>query len=59
MQALPVTYNKIPEPPKFLKVYSRKKLIMQPKAKTHPFYPKILMPEQPIGYIKQRNNDCW
>ena len=59
MQALAITYNKLPEPPRFISAYTKKKLVVKHKTKTRQLYPKILMPEQPEQYIKQRNNDCW
>lgn len=40
------------------RLYVKDKETPKPKRKPKPAYPKILMPEQPVGYIRQRENDC-
>ena len=40
------------------RLYVKEKEIPKPKRKQKPAYPKIIMPEQPTGYIRQRENDC-
>lgn len=59
MEAMALTYSSIIERPKLVKVYSGKKPVLKRIAKVKPFYPRVLMPEQPTGYIKQREIDCW
>jgi hypothetical protein len=41
-----------------LRLYVKEKEIPKPRRKPKPAYPKIMMPEQPTGYIRQRENDC-
>jgi hypothetical protein len=43
-----------------LRAYVKNKEHRQSKAKPRhkPSYPKIIMPDQPTGYIRQRENDC-
>lgn len=40
------------------RLYVKEKEIPKPKRKQKSAYPKIIMPEQPVGYIRQRENDC-
>jgi hypothetical protein len=57
MEATTLTQPKIVAPPKFKVI--RKKSVVRPVIKpAHPF-PKVLMPEQPTSYLRQKNNDCW
>jgi hypothetical protein len=57
METITITQNRLIELPKF-KVYRKPKPFVK-RAKIKPAYPKIIMPEQPVGYIKPRANDCW
>jgi len=41
-----------------LRLLTKEREIPKPKRRARPAYPKIIMPEQPMGYIKQRENDC-
>ena len=41
-----------------LRLLIKEKETPKPKRKQKPVYPKIIMPEQPVGYIRQRENDC-
>jgi len=58
MQSLPLAYAPEKERPPFVKVYGRKKSVLK-QIKVQPLYPKVLMPEQPVGYLKQKEIDCW
>jgi len=40
------------------RLLTRERETPKPKRKTKPVYPKIMMPEQPVGYIRQREHDC-
>jgi hypothetical protein len=40
----------------YVKANERRPSKTKPRHK--PSYPKIIMPEQPTGYIRQRENDC-
>jgi hypothetical protein len=59
MQSLPIAYALEKERPPYLKVYGRKKPVVKRVTKVQPFYPKVIMPEQPEGYLRQREVDCW
>ncbi|MEO5562255.1 MAG: hypothetical protein ABIR18_02445 [Chitinophagaceae bacterium] len=41
------------------KVDVKEKPLSKTRAKYKTVYPRIVMPEQPQGYIKPRKNDCW
>jgi hypothetical protein len=41
-----------------LRLYVNPRQTPKPKRKPKPVYPKIIMPEQPVGYIRQREHDC-
>jgi hypothetical protein len=45
------------ERPKF-KIYTRKRPYVKRAPQPDSLYPKIIMPEQPEQYIRQRKNDC-
>jgi len=59
MQSLPITYAPVKEQPPFVKVYGRRKSALRQVTKVQPLYPRVLMPEQPVGYLKQKEIDCW
>ena len=40
------------------RLYVKEREVPRPKRKQKPVYPKIIMPEQPTGYIRQKENDC-
>ncbi|MEO5562873.1 MAG: hypothetical protein ABIR18_05545 [Chitinophagaceae bacterium] len=59
MQTIPIAYETAISPSKLIKVYSRKKPEIKRLTKVRSFYPRVIMPEQPTSYIKQKQNDCW
>jgi len=59
MQSLPIAYVAEKERPPFVKVYGRKKSVLKQVTRIQPLYPRVLMPEQPVGYLKQKEIDCW
>jgi len=59
MQSLPIAYAPEKERPPFVKVYGRRKSVLKQITKVQPLYPRVLMPEQPVGYLKQKEFDCW
>jgi hypothetical protein len=59
MQSLPIAYVAEKERPPYLKVYGRRKPVIKRVTQVRPFYPKVLMPVQAEGYLKQREVDCW
>lgn len=58
MESIAISSNRIAMPAKF-RVYTRKKPFVRREIKSKQEFPKILMPEQPTGYIRQKQHDCW
>lgn len=44
-----------------LVVYKKEKELFVKVKKSAPsiYYPKVIMPEQPFGYIKTKKHECW
>lgn len=44
-----------------LVVYKKEKELLVKVKKSDPsiYYPKVIMPEQPLCYIKTKEHECW
>ena len=61
MQALFTTDTRLNENYSTLRVRVKNKPVIKPskKEKKKNIYPQIVMPEQPVAYIKPRQHECW
>lgn len=61
MQALFVTDTRLNEnyTPLRVRVKNKPEPKRVKKAKAKNNYPQIVMPEQPVGYIKPKRHECW
>lgn len=59
MQALFVSDTRPVESYPSLRVRVKNKPVAKLAKKPRVKYPKIIMPEQPVGYIKPKRHECW